>query len=85
MRNFRITPSGAFNASAAIQTLGYAYASDVATIAVTFGGALGIGAAITMVYHVRELASGTGIVALQLGVAATFQGDCRARSLADLW
>jgi len=71
--SFRVSPMGLHNASDTIQTLGYAYASDVATIAVSFGGAVGIGAAIVMVYHVRELASGTGTVALQLGVAATFQ------------
>lgn len=73
VRNFQINPTGLHNASGTINTLGYAYASDVATISVSFGGALGIGAAIVMVYHVRELASGTGVVALQLGVAATFQ------------
>lgn len=73
VRNFRISPTGLHNASSTINTLGYAYASDVATGAVSFGGAVGIGAAITMVYHVTELASGTGTVALQLGVSATFQ------------
>lgn len=73
VRHFRVQPSGFYNASAGINTLGYAYASDVATIAVSFGGAVGIGAAIVMVAHVHELASGTGAVALQLGVAATFQ------------
>ena len=73
VREFRVQPSGMYNASDTIQTLGYAYASDVATIAVSFGGAIGIGAAVTMVYHVTELASGTGAVAMQLGVAATFQ------------
>ena len=73
VREFRVSPSGNYNASSSIQTLGYAYASDVATIAVTFGGAVGLGAAVTMVYHVHELASGTGVVAMQLGVSATFQ------------
>ena len=73
VRNFRISPTGMHNASATISTLGYAYSSDVATFAVTAGGAVGIGAAITMVYHVTELASGTGTVALQLGVSATYQ------------
>lgn len=73
VRNFRISPSGAGNASSSIEALGYAYASDVATVSVSFGGAIGMGAAITMVYHVTELASGTGTVALQLGVAATYQ------------
>lgn len=70
--SFRVSPSGKYNASSAIQTLGYAYASDMATVAVTFGGAIGIGAAVVMTYHVRELANGTGTVALQLGVAACY-------------
>ena len=70
--SFRVSPSGNHNASSAVQTLGYAYASDVATVAVTFGGAIGIGAAIVMTYHVRELANGTGTVALQLGVSACY-------------
>lgn len=73
VRNFRVAPSGLHNASSTMQVLGYAYASDVASVAVSFGGAIGIGAAFVMVYHVQELASGTGVVALQLGVAATFQ------------
>lgn len=73
VRSFRISPTGMHNATSAINMLGYAYASDFATVAVTFGGAIGIGAAITMVYHVQELASGTGTVALQLGVSATYQ------------
>ena len=59
--------------AATISTLGYAYASDFATVAVTTGGAVGVGAAITMVYHVAELATGTGTVALQLAVSATYQ------------
>ena len=71
--SFRVSPSGDHNASSAIQTLGYAYASDLATVAVTFGGGIGIGAAIVMVYHVHELASGTGTIALQLGVSASYQ------------
>lgn len=71
--SFRVSPSGNHNASSAIQTLGYAYASDVATVAVTFGGAIGMGAAIVMTYHVRELANGTGTIALQLGVSACYQ------------
>ena len=70
---FRVSPSGNFNASSAMRTLGYAYASDMATVAVTTGGAIGMGAAIVMVFHVRELARGTGSVALQLGVSASFQ------------
>lgn len=73
VRQFRVQPTGMYDASAAIQTLGYAYASDTATVAMSFGGAVGIGASIVMVVHVRELASGTGSVALQLGVAASFQ------------
>jgi hypothetical protein len=73
VRNFRAQSSGLHNASAAIETLGYAYASDTATVAMSFGGAVGIGASIVMVVHVRELAIGTGSVALQLGVAAAFQ------------
>ena len=73
VRNFRVSPTGLHNASSIINTLGYAYASDAATMAVSFGGAVGMGAAITMVYHVTELASGTDTVALQLGVSATFQ------------
>lgn len=73
VRNFHVQPSRSHNASSALQTLGYAYASDVATVSVSFGGAVGIGAAIVMVYHARELAFGTPTVALQLGVAAVFQ------------
>ena len=73
VRNFRISPTGLNNATSAMNVLGYAYASDIATVAVSFGGAVGVGAAITMVYHVQELASGTGTVALQLGVSATYQ------------
>ena len=52
---------------------GYAHSSDVATVASTFGGALGIGCAIVMVAHVKKLAEGTGAVSLQLGVAGVFQ------------
>ncbi len=52
---------------------GYAHASDVGTIAVTFGGALGIGAALVMLAHVRKLAEGTGAISLQLGAAGVFQ------------
>lgn len=73
VRHFRLRPSGLHNASATIEALGYAYASDTATIAMSFGGAVGVGASIVMAVHVRELASGTGSVALQLGVAAAFQ------------
>lgn len=73
VRHFRLRPSGLHNASVAIETLGYAYASDTATVAMSFGGAVGIGASIVMVVHVRELASGTGLIALQLAVAAAFQ------------
>lgn len=73
VRNFQVRSSGLPSASAAIETLGYAYASDTATIATSFGGAVGIGASIVMVLHVHELAIGTGSVALQLGVAAAFQ------------
>ena len=71
--DFRVSPSGDHNASSAIRTLGYAYASDVATVSVSFAGAVGMGAAIVMVYHVHELASGTGTIALQLGVSASYQ------------
>ncbi len=73
VRHFRLMPSGEHNASSALLTVGYAYASDVATAAMSFGGAIGIGAAIVMVRHVTELARGTGAIALQLAVAATFQ------------
>lgn len=73
VRSFRLSPTGLNNATSSINLLGYAYASDSATIAVSFGGAIGVGAAITMVYHVQELASGTGTVALQLGVSAVYQ------------
>ena len=52
---------------------GYAHASETATIAVTFGGALGIGAALVMMVHVKKLAEGTGAISLQLGVAGVFQ------------
>tara|TARA_X000001036_G_scaffold33877_3_gene27666 strand:+ start:1664 stop:3331 length:1668 start_codon:yes stop_codon:yes gene_type:complete len=52
---------------------GYAHASDLASVSVTFGGALGIGAALVMVAHVRKLAEGTGAISLQLGVAGVFQ------------
>lgn len=73
VRTFRVQPEGLYNASDAVNTLGYAYASDVATISVSFGGAIGVGAAMTIVAHVHELASGTDAVATQLGVAAVFQ------------
>lgn len=73
VQNFHINPDGLHNASTAISVLGYAYASDFATCTVTAGGAIGIAAAFVMVYHVNDLASGTGTLALQLGVSATFQ------------
>lgn len=52
---------------------GYAHASDLATAATTFGGAIGIGASFVMVVHVQTLARGTGAIALQLGVTGVFQ------------
>lgn len=71
--DFSVSPSGYHNASSAIRTLGYAYASDVATVTVSFAGAVGAGAAIVIVRHVHKLAGGTDPIALQLGVAATYQ------------
>lgn len=72
---FHIEVPSAVNATG-FSTLGYAYASDVATAAVCFGAAVGIGAAAVMVAHVHELQRGTGAIALQLGVAGVFQALC---------
>lgn len=72
VRSFHVTPSDGHDATA-FETLGYAYASDVATVSVTFGGAVGVGAAVVMIKHVNDLASGTGTITLQLGSAALFQ------------
>jgi len=72
VRSFHVAPNDAFNATD-FETLGYAYASDVATVSVTFGGAVGVGAAVVMIKHANSLSSDTGTITLQLGSAALFQ------------
>ena len=81
VRNFHIVPGGYYNATY-FETLGYAYASDTATVAVCFGAAAGVGAAVVLALHVHELHAGTGSVAQQLGVAALCQ--CVAALAASL-
>jgi hypothetical protein len=73
VRDFYVQGTGLHNASEAVRSLGYAHASDVATVAVSFGGAVGVAAAVVVVLHAFELASGTDAVALQMAVAATCQ------------
>jgi len=73
VRDFRVSPSDSLNGSSTIKTLGYAYASEISTVALTFGGTLGVCSAVLMSRYEHELASGTAAVSLQLGAAATFQ------------
>lgn len=65
---FHVAPTSLHNASAHIATLGYAVASETATVAVSFGGALGMGAAILIASRYDDFTA----LSLQLGVAATF-------------
>ncbi len=78
---FRVRPTGEHNASAAVETLGYAYASSTATISVSGGGAAGVAAAISMMRHAHDFSHGTHAVALQLGVAAVLQMLCALAAL----
>jgi hypothetical protein len=73
VRGFHVNPSGLHNASAAIETFGYAHSSAVTSFVMSGGAALGIGAAIVAAVHAKELAKGTGSVSFQFAVAGIFQ------------
>lgn len=73
VRGFYVHPLGNGNASAAVQTMGYAHASMTASVSVSSGAAAGLAAAVSMVRHAQEFSDGTHAVALQLGVAGAVQ------------
>lgn len=70
---FKVYADGIANASSLLTPTGYAYASDMTSIAVSAGAGLGIGASAVVAVHARELAEGTRPVALQMGAVASFQ------------
>lgn len=76
VRNFYVAPSGAYEASSAVETMGYAHASATASMSISAGAAAGLAAAIVMMRHATEFSEGTHAVALQLGVAAAVQLLC---------
>lgn len=76
VRDFYVAPSGEYEASSAVKTLGYAHASMTASVSVSTGAAAGIASAVVMMRHATKFSEGTHAVALQLGVAATVQLLC---------
>lgn len=73
VQGFYVQPLGDGDASAAVQTMGYAHASMTASVSVSAGAAAGLAAAVSMMRHAQEFADGTHAVALQLGVAGAVQ------------
>lgn len=80
VRNFLVQPSGDYDASTAVRTLGYAHSSMTATVSVSAGAAAGIAAAVVMMRHATEFSEGTQAVSLPMGVAAAVQLLCALAS-----